>query len=545
VLIDARQVKDEARLTSDVVVVGAGPAGISVVDRLRSSGLSICLITGSGLVPDRFAQQMYRGESVGAPYYSLDGCRFRQFGGGGNYWGGWCRPLDPIDFTRRDWLAWSGWPLDRAELDPYYADAAEFLRLPSTRFDRTAWPAHMPPPLDTSQTSFENAIVWYSPQFNFGASYRDRTVNAKRVTTLVHGNVTELLLDQDSRRIEAVAVRTLNGRSFQVEGRAVVLAAGGIENARLLLASRRDQPAGIGNEHDLVGRFFMEHLHTRAGYLKAKAGPIGRGFYRMTTDHGQTVRGVVTPTADAQARRRLLACSIAIDRAGFRGGSPMVSLPPAMQTPPGAAYLRLRHRRHEIAVKREAAGLRTWNAARIADAWRSVRVSRLRDATTAGVGLGQTVSLYIRAEQAPDPSSRVTLSDLKDPLGFPQARLDWRIRDADTASVRAWLSELDADMRRASLGHVVAADRWEQEIIGGAHHMGTTRMSADPATGVVDAHCRVHSVENLYVAGSSVFATSGWANPTFTLVALALRLGDELKRRLTSPDPASSRLARR
>ncbi|MDQ6805049.1 MAG: lycopene cyclase family protein, partial [Actinomycetota bacterium] len=105
-LIDGRQIDDGARLTSDLVVVGAGPAGISIVDRLRGSGLSICLIDGGGFTPDLRSQRLFRGESVGNPYYRLDACRYRQFGGSSNHWGGWCRPLDPIDFAQRDWLPW-------------------------------------------------------------------------------------------------------------------------------------------------------------------------------------------------------------------------------------------------------------------------------------------------------------------------------------------------------------------------------------------------------------------------------------------------------
>jgi choline dehydrogenase-like flavoprotein len=144
--------------------------------------------------------------------------------------------------------------------------------------------------------------------------------------------------------------------------------------------------------------------------------------------------------------------------------------------------------------------------------------------------------LYFRSEQAPNPLSRVSLGDHKDALGVPQPRLDWRRQDSDTGSILAWLDELDADMRRNSLGHVIAApEDWEDKIIGGPHHMGTTRMSADPKTGVVNADCRVHSVENLYIAGSSVFRTGGHANPTFTLVAVALRRADELQRTLTRP----------
>jgi len=533
VLIDARHIDDGSRLRADLVVVGAGPAGISIVDRLRSSDLSICLVEGGGFLPDPRTQRLHRGESVGAPYFSLDACRYREFGGSGNRWGGCCRPLDPFDFEQRDWLPWSGWPIDRTELEPFYADAAKLLQLPPSGFDAPGWPVLMPPPLDMSETSFENAIYEYSPVTDFGERYRERIVHARRVTTVLHANVSELQLDPDGRRVEAVRIRTLNGRSFDVQGRAVVLAVGGIENARLLLVSRSVRPAGVGNEHDLVGRFFTEHLHTRAGHLDVNENAFNRDFYRNATYGGRQVRGVLMPTAQAQARLERLNCSIAIDAAGYAGdtGTPFVNSPPFIRM----AYLRLQRTGHQDAAARLKHGARfVWDKKHLIDTWLAARAAGTRDRGASNTKGRQLLSLYVRSEQAPDPSSRVCLSDCKDALGIPQPRLDWRLQDGDAGSILAWLAELDALLQRRSIGYVIKPrEDWKDQIIGGPHHMGTTRMSADPRTGVVDARCRVHSVENLYVAGSSVFTTGGWANPTLTIVALALRLADELQRSLT------------
>jgi choline dehydrogenase-like flavoprotein len=544
VLIDARQIDDGVLLSSDLVIVGAGIAGISIADRLRSSGLSICLIEGGGLSPEIRTQRMYRGESVGRPYFRLDSCRFRQFGGSCNHWGGACWPLSPIDLERRDWLPWSGWAAEYADLERYYADAAKVLELPSSRFDAAAWPEGMPRPLDMSDSNFDNAIVRYSPVTALGATHRDRIRDAKRVTTLLNANATDLQLDSDGRRIESVLVRTLNGRSCRVQGRVVVLAAGGIENARLLLVSRGTRPAGVGNEHDLVGRFFMEHLHVPTGHLAVQGRRVKRDFYRKATYDGTRVRGLFTPKAEAQARHRLLGCSIAIERASYAYGTPFDGWPPAVTGVPYWTYQRLRRGGRPKAAGKIQGGLdHAWNAARRIETWRSATAARNREAEISGMRSGQLFSLYVRAEQAPNPLSRISLGARKDELGVPQPRLDWRVTEFDTESIRAWLAEFDADVRRRSIGRVIGPDeRWADQIVGGPHHMGTTRMSADPRAGVVDGQCRVHSVENLYVTGSSVFTTGGHVNPTFTIVALALRLADELRRSLTQPHdlPVSS-----
>jgi choline dehydrogenase-like flavoprotein len=535
-LIDARQVGNGVRLTSDLVVVGAGPAGISVVDRLRSTGLSICLIDGGGFTPDLSTQRLFGGESVGNSYFRLDACRYRQFGGSSNHWGGWCRPLDPIDFEARDWVPWSGWPIDHTELEPYYMAAAEILQLPTSRFDVASWPRGMPAALDVAGSSFENTIVQFSPETNFGVTYRDRLVQADDTAVLLHANVTELALDRDGHRIKGVKVRTLTGRSFRVDGRAVVLAGGAIENARLLLVSREARRAGVGNEYDVVGRFFMEHIHVPAGHLRAHARPVDRAFHRKALYDGRRVRGLLTSTASAQARKRLLACSIALEHRAYVIGTPFISWHPALRIPPARAYLGLKRMHEGTAAKVKGIVDRTWNTRQMLETWGHARAAARRDSAPSGARQERLLALYVRSEQAPDPSSRVSLSDRKDALGVPRPRLDWRLRDDDKASILAWVADLDAHLRRSGVGHVVMPEQgWEQRIIGGPHHMGTTRMSSDPRRGVVDAQCRVHSVQNLYVAGSSVFTTGGYANPTFTLVALALRLADELKRCLTGP----------
>jgi choline dehydrogenase-like flavoprotein len=316
------------------------------------------------------------------------------------------------------------------------------------------------------------------------------------------------------------------------------LAAGGIENARLLLASRTDRPGGLGNESDMVGRCFMEHLHVPVGHMVAPSGAWSQEYFTKAIFDDVRLRGVITPTAAAQDRFGLLSTSIAIEGAQYSFGTPFVGWPPRVTFGPVRRYRMLRSGRWKWAVERlkQAAEhaqalpkkFHTWNAARMA----CKRAGPL--GTTE-----QIYSLYFRAEQAPDLQNRVMLSTRQDVLGVPQTRLEWRVMPRDAAGILGWLEVLDRDLREHELGRVIfPADDWQSAVIGGPHHMGTTRMSADPRHGVVDADCRVHSVDNLYVAGSSVFATGGYANPTFALVTLALRLADTLRGRL-QPGPAS------
>jgi choline dehydrogenase-like flavoprotein len=532
VLIDARSISPDRKFECDLCVVGAGFAGIAIADRLRDSGLSVVLLESGGFNVDLRTQNLYHGETQGDEYFRLDACRWRLFGGGGNRWGGWCRPLEAVDFTQRDWLAHSGWPINAETLRPYEEDAAKLLELPNARFDLEAWRGRLPEPFALDGTHFGNTIFQHSPETNFGEVYRARVLAAANVTTIIHANLTQIRLDADTRRVGELNVATLTGPSFTVRPKAVVLAAGGIENARLLLASRADRVAGLGNEFDLVGRYFMEHLHVPVGHMLAAAGSGNNDFFGKAIFDDVRLRGVITPTAAAQDRYRFPATSIAVESASYSLGTPFVGWPPRITFGPVRCYRVLRNARFNRVAKRLKQLVQGAHAVPMkVYTWKLSRMARSR--AVGARGSDRVYSLYFRSEQAPHPTNRVMLSQRRDALGIPESRLEWRVKPQDTASIMGWLEVLDRDVRARGLGRLVAPpDGWQHGITGGPHHMGTTRMAADPHHGVVDADCRVHTVDNLYIAGSSVFATGGYANPTFTLVTLALRLADTLRKRL-------------
>lgn len=532
-LIDARGISTGSEFACDLCVIGAGPAGIAIVDRLRTSGLSIVLLESGGFNLDLPTQKLYSGEIHGHEYYRLDACRWRVFGGGSTRWGGWCRPLEAVDFTERAWLPHSGWPINAQTLQPYEADAARLFELPNAQFDLGTWRHRLPDPLALEGSHFEHIIFQHSPETDFAERYGARVLEAANVTTILYANLTQIRLDADSQRVGELQVATLTGRHFTVRPKAVVLAAGGIENARLLLASRVDRPSGLGNEFDLVGRCFMEHLHVIIGHLLMARRAGNNDFFVKTIFDDVRLRGVITPTPAALDRYRLLATTIAVEGTSPALGTPFVGWPPAITFTPVRWYRTLRKGRLKLAA--DGLKILAQRTQMMQTQIRTWKMSRLARSRALGASRSDRIySLFFRAEQAPDPTNRVALSERRDALGVPESRLEWRVNPIDAASITGWLELLDRDVRARGLGKVIGPpDDWQRNIIGGPHHMGTTRMSADPRRGVVDADCRVHSVQNLYVAGSSVFATSGYANPTFTLVALALRLADTLHKRLS------------
>jgi choline dehydrogenase-like flavoprotein len=345
---------------------------------------------------------------------------------------------------------------------------------------------------------------------------------------VLHANCTAIRLAADGRRVERLELRTLpegtgEGRTAQVRARAVVLACGGIENARLLLASDDVRPAGVGNDRDMVGRCFMEHPELWKPAVGVLAGDLQWALAFRSGETSPYNIMHLRPSDAMQAREGILNTSLHVTT--------------RLRSDPGAGYEALGRVRHGGWWERaRALGSALIDPGDVLDGV----YSRFADRQYVPRQVGPTeVMIRVRSEQSPDPDSRVMLGAERDALGMRRVRLDWRMNALDKRTVRVALETFARELGRLRRGRLrieewVGADAtsWPEALEWGYHHMGTTRMSADPREGVVDADCAVHGVAGLYVAGSSVFPTGGYVNPTLTIVALALRLADHLRAKL-------------
>ena len=507
-LIDARTLPDQSQFEADLAIIGGGPAGITLARAFAGGRETVCLVEGGGLAFDAAVQALYEGESAGLAY-PLSGQRLRYFGGSSNHWGGYCRPLDPIDFEERPWVPNSGWPFRIDELEPFYGPASGIVEAGAARYDdKTYWQTRtgevLPEPIGGR---LDLRFVQFSPPTRFGERYRDDLARADNVRVLLNANVVNIASLGGGRTVSGLDIRTLSGLSHGVRARRYVLATGGLENARMLLLSNRDLPQGLGNRHDLVGRYFMEHPHL-TGFGDIVVGELDRLpkiYRRHVKVDGRNAGAAFISAAPFQRERRLLNATFMAGEAG--------------------SY------RYDTAADRP----------RVAEHMQMLKAARnllgtAKDplAPAADAPLGAWLGLGCACEQLPNPESRVTLDDARDALGLRRIRLDWRLTAADRRSVVEHVRSLAIEIGALGIGRmridIGDPEHWPAVVTGGAHHMGTTRMHDDPRRGVVDRHCRVHGTDNLYVAGSSVFPTSGAANPTLTIVALALRLADHLKR---------------
>jgi choline dehydrogenase-like flavoprotein len=529
VLSDARALTSDQQIDADVCIVGAGPAGISVARELIGNGAKVLLLESGGRDVERRAQKLNTGESVGYPIHLPHQSRVRAFGGTSRHWfspgdESWAaRPLDTVDFEVRPGIRYSGWPFDRSYLDPYYVHAQVLCGLGPFDYDPGRWsdPAGTPPlplaPGPVETTVFQHGTADFD-------GYFQELVRAPNVTLLLHATVVELATGEDPSRVDRVELRRDDGSRSFVRPRLVVLAAGGIENPRLLLLSRQVHRRGLGNDRDLVGRFFAERLSARTGYIVPAVPDLicRSGLYAIrAAEPGIQVQGALRVRDAAQREGQLLNCAFFL---------------PTRDTSFTAEAVR---------------SLATLVKARRRRPLRAEWFGHLRNVVT-GIGdLGAVARARLRrhdpnhsvlairaqAEQAPNPDSRVTLGTRRDRFGLPVARIDWRPTATDRDSIRTSQKAVDMALRAAGLGHVefMLGDEHPPALLeGNFHHLGATRMHTDPTRGVVDADCRVHGVQNLYIAGSSVFPTYGCSNPTLTVVALGLRLADHLKKQLAA-----------
>jgi choline dehydrogenase-like flavoprotein len=483
----------------DLCIAGCGVAGIVLARMLAERGRRVLILEGGGLKRGKRSQDVYRGQILGRPYFDLDACRLRFLGGSSNHWGGRCRPLDAYDFVRRDDIEGSGWPIGIEEVRPYLARARDILEVD---------PFPEESALPSSDGRLKEAVFHLSPPVRFKDKYYDDLKASQTIDVYLDANLVKIDLDPGGGRIAGFGFRGYaDGAPLRpaVADR-YVLALGGIENARALLNATHQMQTGLGNETDLVGRFFMEHPTNMVGYYVTDPARSGLGrdprffvpTYNMMRETGiANCRSYFEPIAGERNEsfvdqvkdigRKVLCTSDVI--ADFVRSVHNFTCPVTRHVP--------------VAVP-----------------------------THAGI-------VSVVAEQVPNRNSRVRLSDDRDRFGQRRVALDWQLLPTAKKTMRTVALAVARYVALQDLARIKLRD-WvldehapipglaDGEQTASSHHIGTTRMGTSKDDGVVDRDCRVFGIDNLYIAGSSVFRTAGQANPTLTIVQLALRLGDHL-----------------
>jgi choline dehydrogenase-like flavoprotein len=514
-------------LRCDVCIIGTGPAGVTIARELSNTSLRVTILESGRAERQEEADALNEVENVGWPRVMDQWLvRNRIVGGTSTTWTGRCAPFDDIDLQFRDWVPYSGWPFKIDDMIAYLDRSVKYLGLGVGRGfadDRVSThTGHQHPRLDLDPSKLLPMCWQYSrdsvnryDKVRFG-----RHIAAdlgSNITLVTNATVLRINATESGTAVSSVEFAAMGGRRWTLPASTVVVCAGAIENARLLLSSDNVAARGLGNENDLVGRFLMDHPRGTVARFQMKQGKAllnQFGMLRSRATGAHIYQHGMRLSPAVQRSEQLLNCAVWVREH-------------TAPDDPWDALTRLLRR--EGSVRRDLRPL-VMNSGLL---FRS-----LNDYFVSHKGLPrklEAITLEAMCEQRPNPDSRLTLSDRRDQFGMRLPRIDWRVSEEEAHAMSRTAELVGEHLSRAGLEPPVLED-WARDgaifpptIQDVAHPTGTTRMADDPARGVVDAQCQVHGMHGLFVGGSSVFPTSSHCNPTQMIVALALRLADNLK----------------
>lgn len=519
-ILDLSELGAAAELSCDLCIVGSGAAGIALAREFIGTRHQVIVLEGGGQTLEPASQDTYKSELLGLKHDGIESGRVRILGGTTTLWPGQSLPLWDADFQKRSWIPGSGWPIDRKTLWPFYQRAEEVLGLPHAAYDAADLAGTKKCPPAYQGHSIVTHISQFAPVPNFAQKYRDDLGNAANIRLLTHANATELCAASNAKTVETIKVRSPEGKTISIRAKIFIICCGGIETARLLLVSDSVEKTGIGNRHDVVGRYFQDHPG-----LAIPVRPLDLKRFNCWYDEYRRngIRHCVKYAAsdELQLREGILNVGGEVFYPGSFAKTAAKLLIGVFRDPASRKHI----------VRSLATVVRRLHTVAQTSFFRRYVTGNLKSIVCSQAHVGFAV------EQAPNRDSRVTLGRQIDSLGMRRAALDWRLTELEGRSIYVFAKELAGEWRKLGVAEfnpddlqVKGRERGEHGgFIDASHHMGTTRMGTDPKTSVVDPDCRVHGYENLFIGSSSVFPTSGFSNPTLTILALCLRVADRIK----------------
>ncbi len=496
-IIDGRNITDGTQINSDICIIGAGAAGITIAREFIGTDQQVCLIESGGLSFDAETQALYEMDNIGYPQLEKTPSRDRYFGGTSNSWTGRCVPLTPMDFEARDWVPESGWPIQYSDIEPYYQQAAPLFKLPRYhQINSNFWyqkNAYKDEQLFFNDRTFEPVVALRGRKpLNFRLAYLKELEEARNIQIYTYTNVTAIEASDNLSEVTHIQLACLEGSRFSIQAKVFILACGGLETPRLLLLSNQQNSKGLGNQNDTVGRYYMDHPKVEQGMFLPHDSAFNTPLFFGQRIVNGTAQFGIRLSDSVQRQEKLL-----------------------------NHYILLQPQLTEYGNKQSCNVNRV---DKIRYFYRKLTKSPLRS---------NHILVRNFLEQIPNPDSRVTLSDRTDRLGLKKLQLNWRINSQERENLHRFHEIFDRHLKLHQIGqleHQFPVDEAGQSPLFDAFHpMGTTRMSINPKLGVVDQDCKVHGLRNLFIAGSSVFPTGGYANPTLTIIALAIRLSTHIK----------------
>lgn len=542
-LINANDLASSAVVSADVCIVGSGPAGLTLARELRGQPFKVVVVESGDFRARRKLKQLNEGESFGDHYPNPRWGRVRQVGGAANRWlvdigggkqGARYAPLDPIDFEKRDFTPHSGWPISRADLEPFYERAQKHCGLGAYRYDTDYWREPGFAPLPATSGGLETSMFQFGPKDVWTRHHDDVVSASPNIDVLINASVIEVETDEGGENVTGVRAVNEASQPITVRAKQVILAVGCIETNRILLNSRATHASGLGNQNDVVGRYFMDHPQA---YLSVFTPSDKRvfdttGIYDIRPKDGFAVMAKLAFSAEALRREQLQnICYVLFPRRDHFMSDAFQSFFTLALDIMHASRPRDvgRHMTNMIKGLPHLMQIGLWWLQGTAHypylsqgGW-----ANIKDKSK----LFTSYELWSMTEQVPDPENRITLSQHRDYNGTPKIQVHWRFTSLDRENALRTRQVFTREIERSGMGTVT----WVPEPFttpSSVHPIGGARMSVSPREGVVDPTLKVHGVNNLYLASSAVFPTAGYANPTLTVVALSCRIADQVKRNL-------------
>lgn len=514
-ILDESTWSSHARHTADVVIIGAGAAGITLALELESEKKDVILVEGGREVFDNESQECYRGKVTARDLpYGLLHSRMRFFGGSTNCWAGGCGELDDEDFIFRPWVNASGWPFSKSTMAPWYEKAAIFLGIDAEKTKHPEDVDGIP-----SFKGFDTRILEFTKKTRFNSEFGLKIKNSKRIRVFYGSNFYDINRTFENDTVESIEVVTFGGKKITLYAKTYVLSCGGVENARLLLNTKGDRKHAIGDLHNNLGRYFSDHPIAPCATVIGRLGEL-KEFFLDTRKFVPNIKGERT--------------------------TPFYRLPYALQEKFKTLNVAIQFSSQEEEL--DVGELSAWKIRQNISKsdYSLIEYKDIKNVLTNLPSLFRSVysrstnsgriALRFQLEQAPDATNRITLSSDYDSVGLKRSVLHWNFSKLERHSLDVAVAYTAKCLQEANIGTL----RLDRQLInnslelpydlrGGQHHCGTTRMSSSPKTGVVDKNLKVFNSDNLYILGSSVFPSNGWVNPTFTIIALSLRLSNHLK----------------
>jgi choline dehydrogenase-like flavoprotein len=549
---------------TELAVVGAGPAGIVVALEAERHGLSVVLLESGNRSFDPAAQDLSEAAERDPHRHAPVSLTVRrQVGGTSTIWGGRCVPYDPVDFAPRPFLGVPDWPIGYKEVERYFQRACDWMACGRAAFSTREIP-HLPSGIVPGFVDGEvlgSSLERWSLPTDFGKVYMGRLEQSPHVRLLTGVTCTEISCPSEGGRARSLACRTCAGGRVTVTAKAFVVACGGLESTRLLMSSAGPEGERLGNRSGHLGHWYMAHVEGSIANVRFSTPPRQTVYGYERDEDGVYVRRRFSFSEEYQQKHDLPNVVSWLGNPEIpdarHGSGPLSFAYLAMTSALGPRFApeaqRLALTGAEIPGTPYGFATITSRGSHLRNIVRhplstgrfmvdfGARRFLTRGRRVPGFFVYNRQNLYpfqYHGEQLPNRASTVSLSRETDQLGRRRLKIDLRFSAADVDGVLRAHEHWDQYFRKLGVGrleylHQDLGAAIDKRMGGGFHQIGTTRMSASPADGVVDQNLAVHGVPNVYVASSSAFVTSGQANSTFMVVAFAVRLADHLARQLS------------